>query len=854
MLAPEQDFDTWSSLLIATTGPGGEFSLFLPSFQRLFAAYCKTGSLAEPLTALTTTFVDMVVPSFLFTLLRSSHFSYSEIATIKTFLIQLIGHLTTAYLTGLGPATTWLLEILNCKAEIYGSAQGAAAVANPTQTLFSGLVSSFTSGGRLEALCARVPANPTFPSIEFVLKLIDRCGSYITSDVKHSLLKTWQSPLQRLLSSYDQSNLRDLSTESLSVITEFINQDIPSMARILDPAFIEFLWQFADLCFRSSFLEKQIIGAKLIARLACHFKEECQVWAVRTQFIPYIINEKVHEKVMTLLTAIPQYICDGSLPLATLTQLYRRVNQLHSSQADVLSKFLSNALKSADESLFSDFLKEISQPLTPSFFGFLVIFARDAICLNPGAVRQIISFLLQLTDQGNAMADDAIARLCDSVLSNDTRTVILEHVLKHIHLIPTLGSRRKMFTKLVKTAAAISDKVQSQLMTSLFQAAEKHPQHDFDFIRFVKLIIKKSQSIMPIEGVAYLFSSDRGWAMFAKLLKVRQLDFLDRATARGLFQQFGSIQFANVTLAQCDVIQEVILAKAIEQKSIELVSGTVQRRVVNPWLDGMTYLMEIVTIASCDKATQQVLMFILELYQNATLHQYLAFFKNIRPNFDIIGLSEQDYTARLLRLVHAMVLQYEGFRDISIFGLTRHKSRHRKYITFIVKVANDTVEVHCSPSVTGTQLAQLVASKLKIVASCLYFRNRDVWVNAHEAISKAGVKNGSVLHLTDKYYPRQDPAPPSTCVTAILSNLAIPDRVYEVIQSPDCSPVLRKCAWRFLMWMPTVKRVLDLRDEDFVTLLANTKTTLHLQYLLQAAQVRAVRGLPSIVLDLLLSG
>jgi hypothetical protein len=602
-----------------------------------------------------------------------------------------------------------------------------------------------------------------------------------------------------LLSLYDQSNLRDVSTESLSLIAEFVGMNIGGTTQTLDPAFVEFLWRFADLCFRSSFLEKQIIGAKLIAQLARHFKDECQTWAVKTQFISYIINEKVHEKVMTLLTAIPQYICDGSLPLETLTQLYRRLNQLHSSQAGVLSTFLSNALKSADVSLFSEFLKEVSRPLTQDLFTFLVIFAQDAIYCNPDTVRHIVSFLLDLVNQENAMADEAIMKLCDSGLSNDAREVIFEHVLNHIHLIPTLGPRTKLFTKLVKTAAVIGDKVQGQLMTSLLEAATRDPQHDFHFMRFVKIILKNSQSIMPVQGVAYLFSSDRGWAMFAKLLKVRRLDFLDRVTARELFEQFESMPLANVTLAQCDVIQEVVLAKAVEQGCIELARGTIQRRVSNPWLAGMTYLIAIVTTARSDRATEQVLTFILELYQNATLPQYLSFFKNIRPHFDRIGLSVQEYSARLLRLVHAMALQYESFRDISIFGLARHKSKHRKYITFTVKVATETVEVHCSPSITGAQLTQLVASKLKIIASYLYFKNRDVWVNAHDPISRAGVGNGSILHLGDRYYSRPDPTPPSTCVTAVLSNLSIPDQVYIVIQSPDCSTVLQKSAWRFLM-------------------------------------------------------
>jgi hypothetical protein len=169
MLTPEEGFDTWSSLLIATMAPGGEFSLFLPSFQRLFSCYCTTGLLPEPLADLTTTFVDQVVPSFLTALLRSSRFSYSELATIRTILIDLIGNLTTAYLAGLPSAATWLLMILNSKAEIYFPTRATAA-ANSTQTLFSGLVSSFVSGRQLETLCGPIAACPTFPAVVFVLK------------------------------------------------------------------------------------------------------------------------------------------------------------------------------------------------------------------------------------------------------------------------------------------------------------------------------------------------------------------------------------------------------------------------------------------------------------------------------------------------------------------------------------------------------------------------------------------------------------------------------------------------------------------------------------------------------------
>jgi hypothetical protein len=47
----------------------------------------------------------------------------------------------------------------------------------------------------------------------------------------------------------------------------------------IDPAFnadfVEFFWTFADLWFQSSFLDRQMISAKLVSKLAAHFKEGC---------------------------------------------------------------------------------------------------------------------------------------------------------------------------------------------------------------------------------------------------------------------------------------------------------------------------------------------------------------------------------------------------------------------------------------------------------------------------------------------------------------------------------------------------------------------------------------------------
>jgi hypothetical protein len=46
--APESDFDTWASILVATLEPGGGYAALLPDFERLLVAYCENGALPAP--------------------------------------------------------------------------------------------------------------------------------------------------------------------------------------------------------------------------------------------------------------------------------------------------------------------------------------------------------------------------------------------------------------------------------------------------------------------------------------------------------------------------------------------------------------------------------------------------------------------------------------------------------------------------------------------------------------------------------------------------------------------------------------------------------------------------------------
>jgi hypothetical protein len=850
---PENDFETWSSILIAIAMPGGEFSILAPDLQRIFASYCSTGFLPDPITSQTDTFVDSIFPSFLSSILNNSRYSSAEFSSISDLLESFLSSCTIAYKNNNKRSKEWILTIFNLKSDLYLFSRGPPSQYVTSQnSLYPNLVRFFISNESLDIISNDIQTNPTFESCTFLLKLVDSWGIHFSYESGTQLLRKLQKPLQILLSNFSGASLRVVDAEALSVVVRFLGLYLSGAA---DPLFTSFLWKFADLCFRSDFVDKQIIGTELISKMARLSPTNCTKWAIETQLLEYVITVKIHEKVMALLAGVPLSISARAFPVDTLVRIYGRLEQSHSSEKSALRAFLANALSSVDEKTFSSFLSEISNVITSDLLSFLVFFTQNAPHTNKKAVRCIVLFLLELTEKGDRLVDEAITKLCNPSLSVEARSAIQEYVFGRLHTIPTLGPRMTVFRGLIKSVVSLGETTQLSLVTALVSALENENSDSFIFLRIIKTIVKLSYIKLPEQAVAYFFLSDRSWKLFAKLLKVRGFDFLDAQVVPTLFEKFRSLDFAALTLSQCQAIIEASVAFTVQHNHAESPHDRSYVRVVNADFDWRDLIVDIFVEVNDAAIVDQILKFILKSYASLPFTEYLAFFTKDLRLLSKLGAVHQRYSARVLHLFTAMLLQYEKFRDISSYKLIRHKPIHRNVISIIVDVPPSPLHLHCKPSVTGDQLTLQIATLLRVKQDSIYLKFQDSLVSSSDVLGNLGIQNGSTLSQWENYPLKPETNSPSICLTGFLFSHKLIERVYELIQRTDLSKDLEAAAWKFLMWMPTVSSVFQLPSTDFLHLLEDASTELHLRYLLQIAIPRQEsEDIRRAVLKLIVSG
>jgi hypothetical protein len=87
-MEPEEDFDTWFTILSTTVSPGGDFSRLLPGFNRLVDQIIANSILSPPLTDRTDTFLNVVVSQVVTAILNIGGVYPADLKPIQAFLIS----------------------------------------------------------------------------------------------------------------------------------------------------------------------------------------------------------------------------------------------------------------------------------------------------------------------------------------------------------------------------------------------------------------------------------------------------------------------------------------------------------------------------------------------------------------------------------------------------------------------------------------------------------------------------------------------------------------------------------------------------------------------------------------------
>jgi ubiquitin C-terminal hydrolase len=469
---------------------------------------------------------------------------------------------------------------------------------------------------------------------------------------------------------------------------------------------------------------------------------------------------------------------------------------------------------------------------------------------NPATVAQAVNYLLGLVESDEVI-EDTISKFCKGPLSWDVRTHVYAWLLTRIEAVPE--RRFGCFRELAVASASLGESVREGMIKVLLRADRG------ENLRLIESILEASSSKLPTEAVRMILSSDEGWAMFDNLLQHRGLTFMAKNDIKNLFAVFNQLDFDGITLCQYQVVSQAVYYHAVESKKIDATLGPSGCpgeiiRVINPQIKGLQYIMKIFTSAASEDIAARALSFLLRVHKDVGVNYNLAFIAPLMSQLPLVSSALPRFGCRLLKLLNAVVLQYEQFRDVSVYQIRRHKPGHKDDIEITCVFNDHHVGLRVKPSITGSQLFALVASKLKKLRTSICLANGKDIIVFNMPISASGVHDGSLLTQYENYGPQDDPSFPSTCLTASLGTNSNVERILTLIQEPDLCPDLAREAWKFLMLMPTAVSVNLLCPEDFFGVMQNAKTEMYLRYLLQSASVRGISGAETVVSGLLVSG
>jgi hypothetical protein len=100
------------------------------------------------------------------------------------------------------------------------------------------------------------------------------------------------------------------------------------------------------------------------------------------------------------------------------------------------------------------------------------------------------------------------------------------------------------------------------------------------------------------------------------------------------------------------------------------------------------------SLATSEEIAGNALAVLLTLHRSLNVAGSADFIsKHILPSFDS---TQPRVIARVLTLLNAFIIQAESARDVTVYGLKRHKPWRKNEIKIIVIVREETVEVACN--------------------------------------------------------------------------------------------------------------------------------------------------------------
>lgn len=849
MLSPEEDFETWVFLFNETCAPKGDYLLLLPDFTRLFQFYAENSSLPEPISDFTYEFSNSIAISLLNSLFNLTFISEEELVSVKDSIKLIINSLTVGYKNNVPFCDKLLLKCLQSDQSFYQKNYNSYTnLKTPYSYLFSEIFQYFINEGPLQNIIDVISLQPTIQNIYLLSSILVNKLFHFQAGESSQLLAKIQDHLIKFFSQYNNTNLRDADKISLTEITKFVGQYI-TPDEIFSPLLESFL-NFGNLCLRSSYVDKNLIGSEIFTKISSISPESFQKFSKNTQLLDLLFSNDLHETVLSQLSSIASTLFKNDPPtIEQLQQIYTRAELSPPSQKLALNKLLAKILAVCDESTIKLLVNKLTdeKKITMDLISFLCEFINEAAGKNPDGVSYATRYVLSLLDNDandSQLVKEAIAKLCKCTLTISFRQIIYEYLLAKIisGSIPDeqYHSIKKLINAIIITGG---DDVKK-----LIEICLEHNQ-----AKLVKTIVMHSYAKLPSSALGKLTSSEEGWAILSKIIKKRGFSVFE-STSNELTEIIQNLNIEEASMTQFLVVKEFLLMQGVKTQNLTTYSQSTSSigsnyRVNDPRIEGTDIILKFITVSKDGKVNENALIFLLELYKDASPKFFNLFASNIYSelhsdqllnisekinndeNCDILSIfpiKQQLILSKLLKMVTAMINIAEKDTNTEDGSLKRHKSLHKSDITFTVRFGDEQKDVTVNPSITGNDLYGIISSKFNRKKE--YYKiltENNVAIKYSDPLSMSGVRDGSLLVVTnpdriEKVTTEEE----KIQMREIISKSGTTEIYFNLLKSENLENQLKQEIWKFLMIMPSASNIT-------IDSLSKAKSQMVIRYIIQ---------------------
>lgn len=821
---PEDDFGTWSEILLSCIEMNAQLHDVLPSFNRLLETILTTGYLNSPITESTEYFLKTVLKTAIHGLLGLDVIDYDAKGDIQQALLNFTKLFTWAAIQGDLDLVKSAQQVFSPKCNIYRTKNYYSAYDMDAKTMMQAWAES-DDPVNLVIHASSLKGADLLNVLDIIYRTYYGFAFYINIDAG-PMLGTVPSLKEYIASLTDD----DLNSIDLSKLWIVVNNLVQALYELdCEGAGITgLLLDFGERLVESDIRRRQIIGGQIISLVYTNTLSDTlavwQEWKERTKLGTVLIEMEMHPQ---LLEAVDKFLPD-LLDEKTLGVFMEKAENSHTSEKARMFGIASKAMVNLSSDAMKAFVDKIraKEKISKEMIEFLASSLSFVSSKRSEIVDDILDTLIEFSK--DKQKEDAVLAGFKEIGEGRSTVVRKKAIAKCIEQLNNkettlFGASALWATLRYDFCTDLGIDLPDVVATAIRDTKASGQAREAQF-QLMNMLVQKSYEAVPpkvIQTIVESGSDDAVWMFLGKLLKHSGTDALVSGTTKIIVQQIEANGLANATVPFVEFLKTFILTLNLRKGFLQNTYGqtTYKQKVVTTQFEITQWPIRNSTLLSdcvvkCESAevyqkAKEALVFMCSKVRSSERPAVIEYFIQAFTDAASVG---DNAKARVLSTLIAYIDKIEEKVHLEDFGFFRHKSQRTTGLwTLHIECQAEGIsyDIQADPKSSPYSLKERICSKLGYLPSNVTLM-ADRWsISQYHTLELAYVRNGSVISVS---VIRHCERAPVIIPSLVLHERGFTSEVYKELETTKDQALYKECK-RLLNRLPSNPKVIESLDD-----------------------------------------